>query len=230
MAEEAVETTETEAPANDPAPTEAPAQESQSSGSPIDPEQFQLMQQRLERIDERLAPKEEEEAAPLDGLSLADRLLNAHYGEEEEGEEYEYEDEAAQQEGEPDPVAQELQAIKNYLNKQEYDRRIGELKSLSETYPELQTDEMQQRIAAELAPDIDQFGEQILTNPRHIKRALLAIKAETASAQETPAEAARNRGASLESDAGARAEDGAADYQSQAQREIVEAGGPSSVF
>ena len=208
-----------------PLPAEPVAAEAPQETAPDMSEQVQLLQQRLDRYEQQ--NQAQEDPAPTDPV---DGLLNAHFGDEQDEYYEDVEDPYAPEHQEQDPVAQELAAIKAHLNKQEYDRRVGEIKALAEDYPELLTAEGQQKIAQELAPDMDQYGEQILTDPRHIKRALIVMKAEAASAKETPAEEARHRGASLESDAGARADDGADDYKSRAEQEILNAGPPQSAF
>lgn len=212
---------ETEAPAEAPVDTaseEAPA-------APDVSEQVALLQQRLDKVD-----PPQPEAPDLDAATLADRLLGADPDADYEDTLPEYGDDQYQQQAANDPYMQEIQGIKSYLQGEATKQRLGELDTLIDEFPELKTEETQQKVSGALNSLVEEYGDSVLTNPRLLRTTLIALKAEAASANETPAEEARNRGASLETDAGARADSGESDYQSEVQRAIVEAGPPPSAF
>jgi hypothetical protein len=123
-----------------------------------------------------------------------------------------------------------IQALEGHLQYKATQERLSELNALVGEFPELSEEETQTKIAGALSPMADQYGDAVLTDPRLIRQALIALKAEAASANETPAEEARNRGASLETEAGARSDNGESDYQTEAARAIVNAGPPRSAF
>jgi hypothetical protein len=116
-----------------------------------------------------------------------------------------------QPQGEPDPfedLIRERVAEATYpiLMGIETDRRRTRLESIAEAHPELRTSEFQDAIADRLQPLADRYGnEMILTDPDLIEQNLLAIKAERATAAETPAEQAAARGGNIERNAGASA-------------------------
>jgi hypothetical protein len=170
------------------------------------------------------------EAPDLDAATLADRLLGADPDADYEDTLPEYGDDQYQQQAANDPYMQEIQGIKSYLQGEATKQRLGELDTLIDEFPELKTEETQQKVSGALNSLVEEYGDSVLTNPRLLRTTLIALKAEAASANETPAEEARNRGASLETDAGARADSGESDYQSEVQRAIVEAGPPPSAF
>lgn len=222
MAEETTEQTAVETAPETTEP-QAPAQEGSESTAPDLSEQVKLLKQRLDRD----LPAQQEEPAPqIDGASLADRLLGVD-GDED------YEDtfaEEGEEEQEVHPIVQEIEQIKGYLANREHQDRLGELNTLVNEYPELAETATQEKIAGALGPLADRYGDAVLVEPTLIRQALLAIKAEAASAQETPAEEARNRGASLESEAGARTDSDEQDDNAAVAREIVESGPKESVF
>lgn len=223
---------------DNPAPTESapesapePAQQVESaptetSSAPDVSEQVQLLQQRLDRI-ENPTPAQQEQ---IDGATLADRLLGQDPDLEYEDALYEDEADPYQQAQQPDPYMEKISAIEGYLQQQATQERLGELNKLVGEFPELSEDETQQKIAGALSPMADQYGDAVLTDPRLIRQALIALKAEAASANETPAEEARNRGASLETEAGARSDSGESDENAEIARAIVNAGPPASEF
>lgn len=217
-AEQATETPQTEAPS-------APEPQTEGSSSPDVSEQVQLLQQRLEKLE----TPADEPAPEIDGASLADSLLGVDADEDYE-DTFDYGEEADGQEEEVHPIVQEIEQIKGYLANREHQDRLGELNSLVNEYPELAETATQEKIAGALGPLADRYGDAVLVEPTLIKQALLAIKAEAVSASEKPAEEARNSGASLESEAGARADSDEQDDNAAAAREIVESGPAKSVF
>ena len=226
MAEEVTQSAEsTEAVETAPSPPAESAQQEGSTSTPDLSEQIAVLQQKL---DERL-PAPTQEQPITDGPSLAQALLGAE-ADEDYDDTFEYGEEPVSDQQEPDPVLQRVEGIENHLNQREYQARMTELSSLVEQYPDIGKREWQEKIAGALSPLADRYGDGILLEPAESKRAYLAIKAEAVTASENPAEEARNRGASLEQEAGACSDGGELDEEEAIGDAIVKAGGSPSVF
>jgi hypothetical protein len=90
----------------------------------------------------------------------------------------------------------------------EQQRRSQEFKQLESTYPDIRKPDVLSKVFDRLNPIVEEAGdESLLTHPALVRMAYEAIKAEAASASETPAEDAVGRGAVVETGAGGRAPD-----------------------
>jgi hypothetical protein len=97
-------------------------------------------------------------------------------------------------------VADAVQPIRQAM---EDARRADELNTFAEAHPDVAQEEMIDQIADRLAPMANQYGEEILTDPRMVAQTYFALKAEAAGASGTPLGEAAQEGAALETGAGA---------------------------
>lgn len=170
----------------------------QETGPPDIHEALQSLDQkwdsRFSELSERLPEQQQEETRSLTDLLTDDpdeptyEELMAQYGEEPGADEV-------------DPVRAELDALKSYLIDKEEKERTGSIDSLEQEYPDIR--DHLPAIADEIDRIADELGGDVPLTPSLVKLAYKSIKADAASASETPAEEARKRGASLETEAGA---------------------------
>ena len=151
---------------------------------------------RFSQLEERFPQPEPEVDRSLADLLTADDDLpdfdeiESQYGETPQAHEQEV-----------DPVAAELATIRNYLIQQEEGNRVNGINALEQKYPDIH--DHAREIADEVDRIADELGGDVPLTPRLVELAYKSVKADAASANETPAEEARKRGASLETEAGA---------------------------
>lgn len=186
-------------------------------------ESLNALRQTLEsRLPEPANPAtaESEEVAVEDLMNL----LTAEEAPEDTGAEHGLEPEAAgAQPATEDEAAAQQEALNEwfrervadevmpYFEQIELRERSRSLAELAREYPDLRKRETLQAIQSDLKQAADYYGiDAISSDPRFVRMALLARRAEQLAANETPADQARGEGASIETAAGAvgGAEDG----------------------
>jgi hypothetical protein len=186
---------------------EAPgAETTQPEGGDETPDVHQELAALRQSIESRLP---EEEAEPEIDADLYRQL--AGVGQEPEiGQDFDpnagYEDDPNAQFA-PEQYQDEEAQLRSVL-REEAQAIIGpyferqELNNFAEKHPDIREPEVLNGVLENLAPLSEQFGQAAYTNPKLVRMAYLAHKAEAAAAAETPAEAV-GRGAVLETGAGA---------------------------
>lgn len=177
-----------------------------------------------ERIDALEAAKGGEEEAATPGNDLFDLLSQEGADEEEGGDDQEIDwasllpdggevNQAAT--GEQDIEARIAEGVEKALEPHfqaaEVSRRRDGLEKLATEFPDIGTKETLDKLEPYIAQVAQSYGGSVFTDPVVIRMAYMAHKASEASDAETSAEAARGRGATLETDAGAGGRDGATD-------------------
>lgn len=220
------------APSTEPAPAApAPATPDESGKAPELQDSTADLLARLDRIEQRLPePQPEAEATPQDG-ALYDQLereLAELYGEDDG-------DLEAGVEENPEADDEIAAQLERYIGDQVEARlqphvRRGELAALQDEFPDIMEPQMLERIGGILGDLADSYGnEALLTDPKLVRQAFLAIKAEDAAKNETPAESAATQGASLETGAGPSAQ-GEASPEDQMRAAILGAAGGGDAF
>lgn len=216
-----------------PEPQAQPEPEAQETPQAPDlNEQLAALNQEMQAIRSALPAQE-----PEPEYDLYDRLTNSALEPEEGAQTAQgYENPAFGEPGQVDPFdalirERVAEAVVPIQQQYEMDKRRGQLNDLAQTHPELLETEYQEAIADRLAPLVDRYGdEMLLTDPMQVEMALIAIKAERASAAEVPAEQAANQGARLETAASATTPQAQESPEDQIKRGILSAGGGRSAF
>lgn len=214
-----------------PAPPEPETQEgTEEEASPPDVgEALQQMGQRLDSISERLPEDEKPD--------LLESLSGMQYGDDPEEQGTEQPD---PQEGGEEPaegaellrqlVREEAQEIVQQRDMvYEGQRREGSIRDLAKEHPRINEPEVLDAIAGRL----EELGLQpqgFPPDPRHVEMVYKAYEAEAAASDSSPAEAASDRGATLETGAGPGAPPPDVDPQTQAWLDAIGNKRPTDAF
>lgn len=177
------------------------------------------------------APADEPEELTGD---FADALYDAASGDVPAGEEQQYGEDNLVGAGEQDGFANQndldsyieakvAERVDPYIASQMAQQQHTELNQLAERYPDIRKKETVDGIGQMLDPLARRTDnpEAIFTDPRLVELAYKAYRAEQASAGETPAEQARDRGATLETNAGVGEVEGEVSPESEVKQSIL---------